>query len=220
MFGYHVGTMETMTWQASLLDAAFGNGPTVAWPPSLEALERHDLDGDAWVDHAPQWLPGADAWFDRLVRGLEWEQRWERIQGERIAQPRLTDHRRVEDLDGELEPLGDIAAALTRHYGVCFERLGSNLYRDGRDSVAWHGDRIARDRPTALIAIVSLGEPRRFRLRPRAGGAGVGFDLGHGDLLVMGGSCQRTWQHAVPKVARAGPRISLTFRHAYPPTPA
>jgi alkylated DNA repair dioxygenase AlkB len=108
---------------------------------------------------------------------------------------------------------------LSRRYGVRFVTLGANLYRHGRDSVAWHGDRIARDLPSATIAIVSVGSPRPFRLRPRGGGAGLGFALGHGDLLVMGGSCQRTHQHTVPKVVDAGPRISLTFRHAYP-TPA
>lgn len=214
MFGM-LAAMETLPWQASLLD-----GAGTLWPPPVSDLFRHDLDDAAWLDHAPRWLPEADAWFGRVIRGLQWRQGWERIQGEQVAQPRLTDHRDVADLDGELAPLAELARVLSAHYGVRFERLGSNLYRDGRDSVAWHGDRVARDRPTALIAIVSLGEPRRFRLRPRDGGEGVGFDLGHGDLLVMGGACQRTWRHAVPKVASAGPRISLTFRHAYPPRPA
>ena len=212
--------METLAWQASLLDAATTPDPGVAapvWPPPVDAVRRIDLDAEAWVDHAPGWLPGADGWFDRVVAALDWRQRTERIQGKEIAQPRLTDHLPLTDLPTGLDPLAEVGEGLSRHYGVRFERLGANLYRDGRDSVAWHGDRIARDRPTALIAIVSLGEPRRFRLRPAEGGTGPGFDLGHGDLLVMGGACQRTWKHAVPKVARAGPRISLTFRHAYPP---
>jgi alkylated DNA repair dioxygenase AlkB len=93
--------------------------------------------------------------------------------------------------------------------------VGANLYRDGRDSVAWHGDRVARTLPEATIAIVSLGGTRRLLLRPRGGGKSVPFELRSGDLLVMGGSCQRTWQHAIPKVSRAEPRISLTFRHRY-----
>ena len=78
--------------------------------------------------------------------------------------------------------------------------------------MAWHGDRVARDRLTGLVAIVSVGERRPFRLRPKGGGPAIGYELGRGDLLVMGGTCQRTWDHAVPKVAKAGPRISLTFR--------
>jgi alkylated DNA repair dioxygenase AlkB len=90
--------------------------------------------------------------------------------------------------------------------GCCF-------YRDGRDSVAWHGDTIGRGRvEDTMVAIVSFGDPRRLALRPRGGGPSTGFTMGHGDLLVMGGSCQRTWEHAVPKVARSGPRISVQFR--------
>ena len=105
-----------------------------------------------------------------------------------------------------------ITGFLAQRYGGEFPSCWLNLYRDGRDSVAWHGDRIARDRLTGLVAIVSVGERRPFRLRPKGGGPSIGYDLGRGDLLVMGGTCQRTWDHAVPKVARAGPRISLTFR--------
>ncbi|MGZ6140748.1 MAG: alpha-ketoglutarate-dependent dioxygenase AlkB, partial [Myxococcaceae bacterium] len=64
-----------------------------------------------------------------------------------------------------------------------------------------------------IVALVSLGEPRKLLLRPRGGGPSRSFPLGHGDLLVTGGNAQRTWEHAVPKVARAGPRISIAFRH-------
>jgi alkylated DNA repair dioxygenase AlkB len=96
-----------------------------------------------------------------------------------------------------------------RTTGIC-------LYRDGRDSVAWHGDTIGRhSADDTLVAIVSLGETRRFLLRPKDGGATRKFALGHGDLLVMGGSCQRTWEHSVPKTTRpVGPRISIQFRSA------
>ena len=105
--------------------------------------------------------------------------------------------------------------ALSDRYEIEFRAIGANWYRDGRDSVAWHGDRVARTLPEATIAIVSLGGPRRFLLRPKGGGSSVKLELGSGDLLAMGGSCQRTWQHSVPKVTRAAPRISLTFRHLY-----
>jgi alkylated DNA repair dioxygenase AlkB len=108
-----------------------------------------------------------------------------------------------------------MAAALSERYGVEFTQVGANLYRDGADSVAWHGDRVARELPEAVVALVSLGAPRPFRLRPTGGGASVGYVPGPGDLLVMGGSCQRTWQHAVPKMRVAAPRMSVQFRHAY-----
>jgi len=115
--------------------------------------------------------------------------------------------------DGPGHPVLDQAAAvLSRHYGLALTRVSLAYYRDGRDSVAWHGDRLGRLVDDTVVAILSLGEPRRFLLRPAVGGASRAFDLGWGDLLVMGGSCQRTWQHAVPKTALAGPRISAQFR--------
>src|ERR1700722_8413756 len=97
-----------------------------------------------------------------------------------------------------------------------FRTTGICLYRTGDDSVAWHGDTIGRrSHDETLVAIVSLGAPRRLLLRPKGGGRGHRFSLGHGDLLVMGGTCQRTWEHSVPKTARpAGPRISVQFRSA------
>jgi alkylated DNA repair dioxygenase AlkB len=207
--------VDEVCWQGSLLA-----GSPVGFDAAMSGLRRHELAHGAWVDHLPGWLQGADEVFATAIRTLGWGQRTERMYGERLLQPRLTAWLPVEDLPDDLAVLREAGALLSVRYGVRFETLGANLYRHGRDSVAWHGDRVARDLPTATIAIVSVGEPRAFRLRPRDGGAGLGFALGHGDLVVMGGTCQRTWRHAVPKVAVAGPRISLTFRHAYPPVPA
>ena len=97
--------------------------------------------------------------------------------------------------------------------GERFVTAGCCFYRDGRDSVAWHGDRIGRGRHSdTMVAIVSFGDPRRLALRPRGGGDSIAVEMGHGDLVVMGGSCQRTWEHSVPKAAHAGPRISVQFR--------
>ena len=113
--------------------------------------------------------------------------------------------------------LTEARAALSRHYlpelGEEFETAGCCYYRDGRDSVAWHGDTIGRGRHSdTMVAIVSLGDLRRLMLRPRGGGESLAVELAHGDLVVMGGSCQRTWEHAIPKMAHAGPRISVQFR--------
>ena len=109
-----------------------------------------------------------------------------------------------------IEPIAD---ALSRRYRIPFDSCGANLYRDGRDSVAWHGDRVLREQDESLVAVLSLGSSRRFLLRPKGGGASVRLDPAPGDLLVMGGTCQRTWQHSVPKSATAaGPRLSVTLR--------
>jgi len=205
--------METGAWQSSL----FATAETAGFDARCRGVARHELAHDAWLDHLPGWLSGADDLLGAVMRGLEWEQGTERIYGDEVLRPRLTAQLRTHEFAGELEVFRQVGDALSARYGVVLDRVGVNLYRDGRDSVAWHGDRIARDRPTATIAIVSLGQARAFRTRPTAGGAGPGFRLGHGDLLVMGGSFQRTFAHAVPKVAAAGPRISVTYRHAYPP---
>ena len=98
-------------------------------------------------------------------------------------------------------------------YQRSFDSIGCNYYRTGADSVAWHGDRMRHEQIDPLVAIVSVGAPRPFQLRPRGGGHALSFLLGQGDLLVMGGAIQHDWEHSVPKVAAAGPRISITYRH-------
>jgi alkylated DNA repair dioxygenase AlkB len=202
-----------MAFQGSLL----GPPGEVAPPPLAGALRRTALAHGAWVDVAPGWLPGADALFGRLLRAVPW--RAER----RTMYERVVDVPRLLCFYGEGAPLPDPAMAaardaLSEHYlPELGERLctaGLCLYRDGRDSVAWHGDTIGRGRTEdTVVAIVSLGTPRALLLRPRGGGRALRYDVGHGDLLVMGASCQRTWEHAVPKAAAAtGPRISVQFR--------
>jgi alkylated DNA repair dioxygenase AlkB len=179
--------------------------------PARTPISRRNLARGAWVDHAPYWLAGADDLFRTLVDELDWRQgrRW--MFEREVDDPRLTSSLDADAMAAH-PVLTEIAAFLADRYGGRYESCWLNLYRDGRDSVAWHGDRVARDRLTALVAIVSVGERRPFRLRPKGGGASIGYELGRGDLLVMGGTCQRTWDHGVPKVARAGPRLSLTFR--------
>lgn len=205
-------TRPGLVWQSSLLAAL--DEPAV--DPAFTGIARRELADGAWVDHRAGWLTGADEVFAGVLDLAPWgEQRME-MYGERVLQPRLTAHWHVDEVPAGLAILRSVGTALSDRYGVTLDRIGINLYRDGRDSVAWHGDRVARDLPTATIAILSLGHRRPLRLRPRGGGASLGYELGRGDLFVMGGSCQRTWQHSVPKVARALPRVSVTYRHHYP----
>ncbi|MBW3619122.1 MAG: alpha-ketoglutarate-dependent dioxygenase AlkB [Actinobacteria bacterium] len=201
-----------LAWQTSL----FAGAESLGFDADLAGVRRRELSSGAWVDHAPDWLAGADTLFPRVIELAPWGAYTMEMYGERVLAPRLTARWHVDDLPPELAVLRDVGRALSDRYGKELERIGINLYRDGRDSVAWHGDRIARELPSATIAILSLGHRRPLRLRPRGGGPSLGFELGRGDLFVMGGSCQRTWQHTVPKIARALPRISVTFRHRYP----
>lgn len=200
-----------LAWQPSLLD-----DPAAELDATFHGIRRHELAGGAWVDVAPGWCRGADGLFARLLGETPWGgQREVRMYDRMVAEPRLTHRWRLDSGPAPPAELGAMAAVLGERYGVAFTQVGVNLYRHGADSVAWHGDRVARELPEAVVALVSLGAVRPFRLRPTGGGAGVGFLPGPGDLLVMGGSCQRTWQHAVPKVKTAAPRISVQFRHAY-----
>lgn len=180
-------------------------------------VTRQVLGRGAWVDLLPGWLSGADALFDELMTRVPWQAE------RRQMYERVVDVPRLLSFYGEQDPLPtpDLVTArecLNAHYaselGEPFTTAGLCLYRDGRDSVAWHGDTIGRGKlEDTMVAIVSLGSPRHLMLRPRGGGATIKHRLGHGDLIVMGGSCQRTWEHAIPKTSRpVGPRISVQFR--------
>ncbi|MGA8461491.1 MAG: alpha-ketoglutarate-dependent dioxygenase AlkB [Streptosporangiaceae bacterium] len=200
--------------QGSLLDLFGEEGPG----PLGATVQRATLDRGAWIDLRPAWIAGADALFERLAETVPW--RAER----RHMYDRVVDVPRLLSFYAEGEPLpdpllADAKRALDEHYaeelGEPFRTAGLCLYRDGRDSVAWHGDTIGRgSTQDTMVAIVSLGAPRSLLLRPRGGGGPtLRHDVGHGDLLVMGGSCQRTWEHAILKSTRAtGPRISVQFR--------
>jgi len=199
-----------LPWQASLFDAA-EPVPDV-W---FENLSRYQLDATAWVDHAPGWLSGSDTLFDWLLGRAPWESGQQEIYGRVVDTPRLVARWPYEPPASPLpDPLERIRAALEARYFRPFDSVSANLYRDGHDSVAWHGDRIAPTLGHPLVATVSLGHPRRFLMRPRGGRTELTLKLGRGDLVVMGGTSQRTWQHAIPKTAAAGPRISVALRHS------
>jgi len=212
----------TVEFQASLFDTAEGpeRDPAAAGPrlgPLGATVRRHPLTRGAWVDVRPGWVSGSEDLFVKLVREVPWyaERRtmWDNV----VDVPRLLKfYGEEETLPAPL--LVEAREALCAHYRdelrERFTTAGMCFYRDGRDSVAWHGDTIGRSSTEdTMVAILSLGEARRLSLRPRTGGASLSFPVGHGDLLVMGGSCQRTWEHAVLKTARrVGPRISIQFR--------
>ncbi|WP_392426313.1 alpha-ketoglutarate-dependent dioxygenase AlkB [Barrientosiimonas humi] len=184
-------------------------------------MRRTPLTRGAWVDLRPGWLTGADELFARLMPGgaggVDWHGERRQMYDREVDTPRLL--RFYSETEAWPDPvLTEARDQLSRHYaaelGEPFRTAGMCLYRGGRDSVAWHGDRIGRGNThDTMVAIVSVGAPRTLALRPRGGGESLRFVLGHGDLIVMGGSCQRTWEHAVPKTAKpVGPRISIQFR--------
>jgi alkylated DNA repair dioxygenase AlkB len=204
--------VEGVTWQPSLLD---GGEPRI--DVSYDGLRRIQLDERSWIDYCPGWLAGSDAVFDLLASTARWQQRTVTMWDKQVPEPRLT---AGWSSDSEQAPplLREMCRLLSARYDVDFDSVWVNLYRDGRDSVAWHGDRnrLAMTRP--MVATVSLGARRKFQLR-RRGSSTISHTLmpGLGDLVVMGGECQNEWEHTVPKTSRpVGARMSVTIRHSRP----
>jgi alkylated DNA repair dioxygenase AlkB len=198
-----------------------GRGPDGPATPALadlgDAVERTVLEHGAWVDVRPRWATGTADLLQRLLDEVPWKSERRRMYDRIVDVPRLVCF--YEEGAALPDPLLVLARrGLSEHYlpelGEPLRTVGMCCYRDGADSVAWHGDTIGRgSTEDTVVAILSLGAERRFLLRPRGGGSSVRLDVGDGDLLVMGGSCQRTYEHSVPKTARpVGPRVSLQFR--------
>jgi alkylated DNA repair dioxygenase AlkB len=212
-YGSTMAATHPPIFQPSLFDAQ-----TPAFDRAFSQLERIQLDESSWVDYAPAWVSGSDELFEKILESRQWNQRMRYMYTKKVREPRLTSSW---NLRSGL-PLGpaileDLRICLSERYGVLFDSIGFNLYRDGEDSVAWHGDRIVAEIEEPVVALVCLGERRKFLLRSRGGGRSRPFQLGRGDLFVTGGKTQRTWEHCVPKVAHAGPRISLAFRYGMDP---
>jgi alkylated DNA repair dioxygenase AlkB len=214
--------MNTMTTSAAY-DAAL-QGSLLDLVDEMELgpldgrVERRQLTRGAWVDIRPGWLQGADALMRALVEDVPWRAERRQMYERMVDVPRMLcfygEHDRLP------HPVLDQAKDMLNAYygdelGEQFKTAGLCLYRDGRDSVAWHGDTIGRGKSEdTMVAILSVGAARALSLRPRGTTTTwAKYPLGHGDLIVMGGSCQRTWEHAIIKTAKpVGPRISIQFR--------
>ncbi|RJK96321.1 alpha-ketoglutarate-dependent dioxygenase AlkB [Vallicoccus soli] len=203
-----------LAWQDSL----FGEDPAEgAGALDLHALQRRPLDERSWLDVARGWVPDHADLLDELVRTAPWRQRERRVWDADVLEPRLVAVWGADELDRLPPILRGARELLGERYGVEFDSALANLYRDGRDGVAWHGDTVRKRLPETVVVTIGLGERRRFLLRPGAAGPpAVRLDSGGGDLVVMGGRCQHEWQHTVPKDARAGTRLSVTMRHSRP----
>jgi alkylated DNA repair dioxygenase AlkB len=183
-------------------------------PPAFDRqadLDAIDLADGAWFAYAPGWLAGDQEVFDAVRDSARWRAQSRPMYDRVVDVPRL--NASLSRQGGGHPILREIATWLEARYGSPFSKLTANWYRDGRDSVAPHGDQIVRKLDTSIMAILSLGARRRFVLSQVAGSGSVRLDVGEGDLLVMGGTIQRTWRHGVPKTTRpVGPRICVMFR--------
>lgn len=185
------------------------------------AARRIELGDGAWVDLVEGFVRDAATTFDTMHQGTPWAQsevlRYDRY----VPEKRLMAGLRADSVP----VLRQTDLHLNATYRKPFEGVAAILYRTGDDFQGLHSDREMRWLDDTLIAIVVLGQRRPFVLRPRAPladvvervPAGSGPDdmvllPGEGDLLVMGGTCQRTWLHGVPAADTPNPRISLTWR--------
>ncbi|GAB2946573.1 alpha-ketoglutarate-dependent dioxygenase AlkB [Hymenobacter coalescens] len=182
-----------------------------------------------------QWDPGflppaeATALLAEITASVAWRHEPIKLFGREVLQPRLTAWHgdagtayRYSGLRLEPQPWTPVLQELRQRVQVAanttFNSVLLNLYRSGQDSMGWHADDEPELGPAPVIASVSLGAARRFRLRPRPGVGlahpPLGLELPSGSLLLMQGDTQRYWQHAVPKTAQLlGPRLNLTFRY-------
>lgn len=173
----------------------------------VATAQRTQLDDDCWVDHAPGWVQGADDLYATIRDSLAWRSHRRWIVDSEVVEPRLSTNITEPSI-----ALQEIAHCLTDHYGVDLVASWANLYRDGRDSVAWHGDRFRPGAVHETVALASFGGPRTLRIRPRGGGPSRPWNLASGDLLVMGGPTQHRFEHCIPKTAGSGGRISVAYR--------
>ena len=197
----------------------FDSNASVTFDAKYSRTERVWLDASAWVEQQSGWVTGSDVLFEQLRSSLPWKQRKRFVWGEWRTEPRLTAPWFL-DSGKPLEPavIEEMRQSLSRRCGVTFDSVGFNLYRDGDDAVAWHRDTIDKEIVNPVVVLVSLGEPRKLQVRPYGGGPSKSFSLGRGELLITGGTFQRTWEHTIPRTTgHAGPRISLAFRHGLDP---
>lgn len=205
-----VGAEEGLKLQVQA--GLFAGAGDIAIDASFGRAVRTPLDATSWVELVPGWLSGSEALFDQLARGVPWQQHHRYLFGQRFLEPRLTaEYRDLRDMPHP--ELRAAAAVLSAHYGTRYDSVWLNLYRDGRDGTGWHRDHFSCRRAECIVPVLTLGTARRFLVKPRHGGASVGFRPRSGDLIVMGGRSQQDWLHGVPKAPGAiGARISVNFQ--------
>jgi alkylated DNA repair dioxygenase AlkB len=190
-------------------------GLPVAVDETFAAATRIQLDHTSWIDHIPGWLAGDGELMEALMKQASWEQRSRWMYTRMVTEPRLTAEYPV-IADAPQPVLHYLTEVLSARYRRPYARLWMNWYRDNDDGTGWHADRPANKQDEAVIPVLSLGATRRFLIRPE-GGPSTAIVTHGGDLVVMGGRCQKDYQHSVPKQKQpAGARLSLNFSIAFP----
>jgi alkylated DNA repair dioxygenase AlkB len=208
----HPDTEQTMGELRAQEDLFASAGSSLAIDLSFATAKRIPLDAQSWVEVVPGWISGSHGLFARLAAAVPWLQHDRRLFDQTFREPRLTaEYRNLRDVPDRV--VLETANALSQRYGVVYDSLWLNYYRDGQDSTSWHRDRFSCRRPDCIVPVLTLGTTRRFLLKPRRGGRSIAFKPASGDLIVMGGRSQEDWMHSVPKdPGIAEPRISINFQ--------
>lgn len=189
--------------------------------------ERQNIGHGAWIEYVPDFLVDADRVLESLMAELEWEQRSNLVFGKEVLQPRLCAWAgaipykfsgQTLEARSPTPTVVDLSQRVIQAVPHPFNHVVINHYRTGRDWVAKHADNERELGYRPLIVAISLGSTRRFDLMRKKGRRLVKLQLEHGSLLVMGGACQHTWRHALPKAAAVSePRLNLTWRQLMGP---
>lgn len=194
-------------------------GGELTFDVGFHDARRFALDEASWIELVPGWVSRNELLFESLAALPGWEQRRRSMFTKVVDEPRLTAEFRTLS-EAPVPLLRRIGEALSERYGVLYDSAWLNLYRDHRDSTSWHADRPSCQREQCIVPVLSLGETRRFLIRPREGGPSTAFVVRGGDLLTMGGRCQRAFVHSVPKETQPTcARISVNFGSSFQATP-
>jgi alkylated DNA repair dioxygenase AlkB len=190
----------------------FARPASFAIDATFASAKRIPLDDHSWFELVPGWITDPGILFDQLASRVPWKQHDRRMFDRTFREPRLTaEYRNLRAVP--IPAIAEAAALLSAHYGVVYDSVWLNLYRNGTDSTGWHRDRFSCRKPECIVPVLTLGATRRFQLKPRDGGASITFSPSSGDLVVMGGRCQTDWVHGVPKFpGLADARISVNFQ--------
>ncbi|MGE8046840.1 alpha-ketoglutarate-dependent dioxygenase AlkB [Pseudomonas monteilii] len=207
--------MSTRTHTPGLLNEQsdlFGSCDTeFAIDTSFRGAKRMDLDEHSWIEVVPGWVSGASLLFEQMRTSVPWCEHERRMFNKVFREPRMTAV--YKDLHDVVEQgLLQAVSALSNHYGVLYDGLWMNFYRDGQDSTGWHRDHRSCRKEECIVPVLTLGTSRRFLIKPLKGGRSLTFKPSSGDLVVMGGRSQQDWLHCVPKEPGImGARISVNF---------
>lgn len=182
---------------------------------------------DADLLYWPAFFSSQDSeeWYSKLLEKVDWQEKTILMYGREVLVPRLSawyaDKTKNYTYSGSLhtpldwsDELSTLKKQLEQTTAAQFNSVLCNLYRNEKDSVAWHSDDEPELGTQPVIASLSFGETRTFQFRRKDDHKQkFSLELASGSCLLMSGKTQQMWQHQIAKTNQSlKPRINLTFR--------